>query len=190
MPREAHDEAVNKGYRWFGSAFWLASILAGVLVLATPAATLETTTQAELDVIARDLLKALGVLSRHEAPKIPPPIVQIPQDEVSALICGKPCGVQAAYLPERGIVMSDSLDPAHKSLDRSILLHELVHYVQELEHHYASETQCRRWFLREKVAYALQNAYLMSIQSLSHVGGIVEPSRCNDSEKEPAAFER
>ena len=175
----------------------VAGYVAGLLLFGTVSAALESGPPAidaktHFAPLARELLNALGNLSRYNVPKTLPPIIQISHDEVSMLICNQPCAVQAAYLPEWGIVMSDTLDPINKPLDRSILLHELVHYLQDIDHRYVSETPCKRWFHRENEAYALQNSYLMSIQSLHHVGGMLEPSMCKDTpeEKKSNAFER
>ena len=185
--REDHDEVLNKTnamLRKISLSGYIAGCILGWIVFSGSSQADEAippaATTPNFIPLARDLIKALDGLGRYEMPKTLPPIVQISQDEVSMLICGRPCAVQAAYLPEWGIVMAHTLDPVNNTLDRSILLHELVHYVQDLDQRYATETPCKRWFHRENEAYSLQNSYLMSIHSLHHVGGMLDPSVCKD----------
>ncbi|WP_185819425.1 hypothetical protein, partial [Campylobacter coli] len=75
------------------------------------------------------------------------------------------CGVSAMYEPTRGIVFSEELEPEKNLFHRSILLHEMVHYMQELGHSMAAAATCERWYQRELEAYAIQKLYLQAIQS-------------------------
>ena len=56
--------------------------------------------------------------------------------------------------------MDDRLSPETDLVHRSILLHELVHYLQEINGAGASMDECDRWLYREREAYRLQNQYL------------------------------
>ena len=197
-----HDEVLNKTNTiacLIHSPACIAGCLVGLLLFVTASVAVEpglptqppSAARADFAPLVAELFSALQYLSRYHPPKASPAIVQISRDEVSMLICDKPCGVLAAYLPEWGIIMADTLDPLNKPLDRSILLHELVHYLQDIDQRYVTETPCKRWFYRENEAYALQNSYLMSIHSLHHVGGMLEPSLCKDKpqDKKSNAFD-
>ncbi len=139
---------------------------------------------ADLNALAKSLLSEIEHLSRYWASKQLPPITMISQDEINRIVCKKPCAVRAAYMPERGVLLADSLDPVNEPLDRSILLHELVHFLQEINNRYSELTPCKRWFQREHEAYAVQNQYLYRINANRHVGGMLEPSLCEDHPKE------
>jgi hypothetical protein len=133
-----------------------------------------------LTALARTLLMEIEHLSRYWSSKQVPPIAFVSQDEINRVVCKKPCAVRAAFLPDRGILLANTLDPINEALDRSILVHELVHYLQEINHRYSELSPCKRWFQREHEAYAVQNQYLYRINANRHVGGMLEPSMCKD----------
>ena len=139
---------------------------------------------AALKVLAKTLLKDIEYLSRYWASKTLPLITLVSQDEINRVVCKKPCAVRAAYIPDRGVLMVDTLDPVNEPLDRSILVHELVHYLQEINNRFSELTPCKRWFQREHEAYAVQNMYLYHINANRHVGGMLEPSMCKDNPEE------
>lgn len=146
---------------------------------------------AGLHVLAKQLLSEIEHLSRYWASKQLPPIALVSQDEINRVVCKQPCAVRAAYLPVRGVLLADTLDPINVPLDRSILVHELVHFLQEINNRYSELTPCKRWFQREHEAYAVQNQYLYRINANRHVGGVLEPSMCRDEpdEKKSNAFQ-
>ena len=146
---------------------------------------------AGLNVLAKQLLSEIEHLSRYWASKQLPPITLVSQDEINRVVCKQPCAVRAAYLPVRGVLLADTLDPINVPLDRSILVHELVHFLQEINNRYSELTPCKRWFQRELEAYAVQNQYLYRINANRHVGGVLEPSMCRDEpdEKKSNAFQ-
>lgn len=141
--------------------------------------------------LAKALLTDIEHLSRYWSSKALPPIEFVEQHEINRIVCKKPCAVRAAYLPDRGILLANTLDPINEPLDRSILVHELVHYLQEINHRYSELSPCKRWFQREHEAYAVQNQYLYRINANRHVGGMLEPSMCKDNpeEKKSTTFE-
>ncbi len=138
----------------------------------------------ELAILSKRLLSEIEYLSPYWASKSLPPIALVTQDEINRVVCKKPCAVRAAYIPQRGVLLAESLDPINTPLDRSILLHELVHYLQEINNRYSEMTPCKRWFQREHEAYAVQNQYLYKINANRHVGGMLEPSMCKDNPEE------
>ena len=139
---------------------------------------------ADLSTLAKTLLLEIEHLSRYWASKQLPPIAIVSQDEINRIVCKKPCAVRAAYMPERGVLLADTLDPINEALDRSILVHELVHFLQEINNRYSELSPCKRWFQREHEAYAVQNQYLYRINANRHVGGMLEPSMCEDNPKD------
>ena len=68
-----------------------------------------------------------------------------------------------------GIILDESLHPETNMFDRSILLHELVHYIQDMSGYYGNADACNRWFHRELNAYEIQNRYLGAIGHPSRV---------------------
>ena len=82
---------------------------------------------------------------------------------------GANCAIKAWYKPGEGIFLDESLKPETNMFDRSILLHEMVHYFQDMAGYYGRVEGCDRWFHRELNAYEIQNRYLGTIGHPSRV---------------------
>ncbi len=57
------------------------------------------------------------------------------------------------------------MNPETNVFARSVLLHELVHFVQDINRELASVRDCERWYRREQEAYAIQKRFLEMIGS-------------------------
>ena len=106
------------------------------------------------------LLDTIAKLSNYTKPNVAPRISKVARAEIERTICSGPCWVKAWHVPGRGIFLDDSLKPESDLVHRSILLHELVHYLQEVNAEGASMDECDRWLHREREAYGVQNQYL------------------------------
>lgn len=116
------------------------------------------------------LLSALDQLSKYPRPAVVPEIFRVSQERLQELSCTSKCGVLATYQPGEGIFLDERLKPEANLFDRSVLLHELVHYVQELNHERGDAKPCERWYYREVEAYAIQKTFLMLVGSPVRVG--------------------
>ncbi len=135
--------------------------------------------QASLASLATELLAAIHLMSGYPAPADSPQIHVVPQAQIAEKFCGKPCRVRAIYLRDEGVYLDDTLDLAGSSLDRSILLHELVHHVQAVSGGYGGNPpDCERWNRAEIEAYSLQNRYLTEINSGTRVSMMGAIGRC------------
>jgi len=106
------------------------------------------------------LLATATVLGGYP-PAAPLPLVTvIARNELSARVCGGSCAARGAFIPGRGVFIINGLEIETDPQDRSVLLHELVHYLQELNGRYADESACDRFRDRELEAYRLQDEYL------------------------------
>jgi hypothetical protein len=107
------------------------------------------------------MLLTFAAQQTGEAPLAQPPAITfVEQGEIARIVCGRPCPARAVYLPDRGVLLDASLDPENDAYARSILLHELVHHVQESAARFARLPECCRWAAREREAYAIQTRYL------------------------------
>ena len=159
---------------------FVASLLGGVAPLTAPAFAQESI-HSNAPSEARDLepddleslilllLGTIEILSDYRAKGAIPIVFQVPQHTIEEKVCDEPCNVTAAYIPREGIYLAANLDPVREPLDRSALLHELVHYLQQGHSKFASMAPCQRERAKEEEAYAIQNAYLQSIQSKARV---------------------
>jgi hypothetical protein len=138
----------------------------------------EVLTEAEL---MPALSVALDELSKYHRQVAIPEIFRVPHERIEALVCSaKKCAALAVYRPGEGIYLDEKLKPESSLFDRSILLHELVHYAQEMEGAHDDMKPCLRWYLREQEAYAIQKIFLGMTGSATRVGYSAHGSTCDD----------
>ena len=145
---------------------WLGLVLAGwcPLALAQGVADSEPLViTGDLAPVVRQLFQAIESLSDYRAGEALPPVYQLPQYRIEEKVCDEPCDVRAAYLPREGIFLSGNLDPLRDPLDRAVLLHELVHYLQQGHSKFIGVAPCERERTKEREAFAIQNAYLAMV---------------------------
>jgi len=99
-----------------------------------------------------------------------PEVTFAPMFIVSQYACGGKCDALGAYHPQRGILIEWTLDPQRDLYARSILLHEIVHFLQDRHKIHGDHATCRRWHQREFDAYSVQNKFLARQSSLTRVG--------------------
>lgn len=120
----------------------------------------------ELHEIAAELFAAIHALSGYAVPAAMPEIHAVPLPVMQQKVCGKPCALKAFYHPEWGVYLDETLDLRESEFDRSILLHELVHYLQNKGGRFEKVPHaCERNQLAEAEAYKIQNLYLSSRNS-------------------------
>lgn len=114
----------------------------------------------DLNKIVRQMFLVMDRLSRYKIPRDRPNIYRIPHAELENYVCGTHCAIKAWYRPGDGIYLDEILKPESSVFDRSILLHEMVHFIQDRAGEFANMDDCERWFHREVDAYTVQNRYL------------------------------
>ncbi|HEX4985367.1 MAG TPA: hypothetical protein VFV71_04765 [Burkholderiales bacterium] len=117
------------------------------------------------DVVA-ELFASIHALSGYAVADGVPEIHAVPVAVMQRELCGKPCPVKAYFHPDRGIFLDETLDLRDSAFDRSVLLHELVHYLQKSTGRFEKAPgTCLRNHLSEVEAYDIQNRYLSSVNS-------------------------
>jgi hypothetical protein len=88
-------------------------------------------------------------------------VVSVP--ELMSTACeGRPCPAQAFYDRQDNVILLSEEVELDFALGRSILLHELVHYVQDRSGRWEEDPDlCRAGMLRELHAFRLQERYLL-----------------------------
>tara|TARA_B100000287_G_C20138921_1_gene585379 strand:+ start:99 stop:545 length:447 start_codon:yes stop_codon:yes gene_type:complete len=86
----------------------------------------------------------------------------IQQTELSKLACGRDCEILAytPLEPKYKIYLSDKLDPNNNVCDRGILLHEIIHVLQEEQKRFSDYDDKTRKHMREMDALVNHNIYL------------------------------
>ena len=134
------------------------------------------------------LMSAIHQLSKYPRPANVPEIFRVPKERLQELACtSSKCGVLATYQPGEGIFLDERLKPETNLFDRSVLLHELVHYLQELNHERGDAKPCERWYYREIEAYAIQKTFLTLVGSPVRVGYSANKSTCDAQDDQRAS---
>lgn len=109
-----------------------------------------------------ELFTAIRLLSGYPSPDVLPQIHRVSVAEMQQKICGgRACSVRAFYHPEWGVYVDEALDIQNNAFDRSILVHELVHHLQNTTGRFESMSNfCIRRNAEELEAYGIQNSYL------------------------------
>lgn len=107
-----------------------------------------------------ELLVAIQALSSYGAPAVAPRVAFVSQQRLQQEACGRPCEVYGWFPPGQTIFIDDRLDPTKDMVARSILLHELVHYIQQEEGTFPPGGGCEAWLEREWEAYDIQIRWL------------------------------
>lgn len=129
------------------------------------------------------LLYAISRLSKYPVPEQMPVLHRVPREKLEEMTCIGKCAVLANYKPGDGIYLADELEPESNIFARSVLLHELVHYVQDLVNDRGNLEDCLRWYYREVEAYGIQRRFLLRIGSPIRVGYLPERTACNEELK-------
>ena len=129
------------------------------------------------------LVSALDQLSKYHRPVALPEVIRVSHERIEAMACKAKCGALAIYQPGAGIYLDERLKPETDLFDRSILLHELVHYVQDMSDEHGDVRPCMRWYQREQEAYAIQKIFLFMTGSPTRVGYSAHKSTCDDEIK-------
>ena len=118
-------------------------------------------TAMELSTLIAELFLTIKTLSGYPIPERQPPVTFASVGVMGQLVCNASCSVKGFFTPERGIYIDERLAVQEDIQSRSVLLHEMVHYLQHMSGKYDHlETSCERWQAKEVEAYEIQHMYL------------------------------
>ena len=136
---------------------------------------------AEVSSLVAELFTTIHMLSAYPVPEHNPPVTFLPLVTMQEMICkGRPCAVRAFYKPDEGVFVDEKIDVKDDIYSRSVLLHELVHYLQHEEGKFEDlDTPCHRWQAKEIEAYEIQHKYLKRLRvTRSFIGLDTVPITC------------
>ena len=92
----------------------------------------------------------------------PPQITFIEQAALAERVCGRPCDIIAwtPYDPPGLVYLSADMDPVTDICDQSILLHEIVHLLQQRDGRFVDLDETTSKHRREMEALLIQNNFL------------------------------
>ncbi|MCG8360893.1 MAG: hypothetical protein MI920_35490 [Kiloniellales bacterium] len=136
-----------------------------------------------------ELLLAISLHSGYPVPAEPPRVEFLPHAELEQRACEAPCSVLGWFPPGDTVFLDDRLDPLGNLAARGILLHELVHYVQQENEAFANEPECERWLKREEEAFDVQIRWLAEnrapLYALGRDGKLPLQIACSDDGSSP-----
>lgn len=141
------------------------------------------------------LLSWAVTLSGYPVPAEPPVVVAKPHAFFVQQACdGQECKVLGWYAGGKKVYVDETLDPQNNLFDSSIVVHEMVHYLQgvargddELKPGAAFNVapSCDQLVKWEREAYAVQREYVLRYGSLVPVGVSMAHAHCEPGEANP-----
>ena len=117
-----------------------------------------------IEALVLQLLTAINTIAGLPLPEHPPEVVFVSHSYLESQACDRPCEIQGWFPPGRVVYLDEDLDPQNDVWERSILVHELVHYLQQEEGTFTEEGSCEAWMKREAEAYEVQYRWLVAQQ--------------------------
>lgn len=117
---------------------------------------------AAIQALVAKLLLAAQALSGYGAPAAPPELAFVPHSELERRACEGPCAVYGWFPPGRTIFLDSRLDPLSGLRARAVLLHELVHYLQQENDAFPGPVTCRSWLAKEGEAFEVERRWLLA----------------------------
>lgn len=116
-------------------------------------------------------------LSGYPAPDHLPAIIRVPHSEMVHLACNDhDCKVLGWHPPGDTIYLDNRLDLTGDTFADSILVHEMVHFLQEKAG--AFELGCQGSIGAERQAYAVQREFMVRYGDWRPVGATVHGTGC------------
>jgi hypothetical protein len=141
------------------------------------------------------LLSWAVTLSGYPAPAVPPEIIKKPHAFFVEQACGgRECKVWGWYAGGRSLYIDERLDPQKDLLASSIVVHEMVHYLQAVARGddvlkggaaYTHMPSCKKVIEWEYEAYGAQKEYILRYGAYLPVGVSMLRVGCDDDSGQP-----
>jgi len=126
-------------------------------------------------------------LSGYVHPTTQPEIVMAPHSYLVAEACGgRECQVLGWYPPGHKIFLDDRLDPLNSTYASSIVVHEMVHFLQQESGRFEEGFSCESALKREREAYAVQREFLLRSGAFQPVGASMHSVGCEPTAPVPS----
>lgn len=123
-------------------------------------------------------------LSGYSSPAVMPRVQPVSAVYLQAAACdGGPCKVMGWFPPGDTIYLDERLDPYENLLASSVVVHEMVHYLQYLKAG-GLPPSCEDVIALEREAYAVQREYLLRYGVYQPVGASMHHVGCGLAARE------
>lgn len=118
-------------------------------------------------------------LTPYPMPEKMPIVERVPHSFLVFNACrNKECKVQGWFPPGNTIYLDSRLDPANSVYASSVLLHELIHYLQQESKTSRIHASCNDNVAAEREAYGAQKEYLLRYGIYHPVGAAMHGVSC------------
>jgi hypothetical protein len=113
-----------------------------------------------LKALIASLLAWINLHAGYQLPAQDPEVILVPHTVLEQMACKEPCPIMGLYPDDRVIYLDEGLALETNACAQSVLLHELVHFVQDMNHRFVDSDPVLRWQIREVEARNIQNMFL------------------------------
>jgi hypothetical protein len=118
-------------------------------------------------------------LSGYHAPLAPPQVMMVSHSYLVQQACGgRECKVLGWFPPGATIFMDQRLNPQDDLYATSILVHEMVHYLQHQSDKFKGAQSCESSMAMEREAYGVQREFLLRYGVYQPVGASMHAVGC------------
>jgi len=135
-----------------------------------------------MKILMASLLAWIGAHTNYAVPADTPMVALAPHAYIADLACGEECPALGVY-PDGNVIYIDSaLQIETNVCAQSVLLHELVHFLQDRDGRFLNLPPAVRHYVREYEAYGIQKIFLtergrkVAFGPTFHVGAFMGPS--------------
>jgi hypothetical protein len=125
-------------------------------------------------------------LSGYPAPETIPEVMKVPHAELVQKACGgRECKVLGWFPPGKTIFIDNRLDPQNDLRASSIVVHEMVHYLQQESKKFdAAQRTCQMTIAMEREAYGTQREFFLRYGVYQPVGASMHAVGCESAAAE------
>lgn len=128
------------------------------------------------------LLAWLGTHTNYTIPDQTPAVAFVPHGYLEQLACGERCPALGVYPDGNVVYIDDELQTETNVCAQSVLLHELVHYLQDKDGRFLNLAPSIRSYMREHEAYGVQQMFLaehdrtVNFEKSFYLGAFIGPT--------------
>ena len=109
-----------------------------------------------------------------------PDVQVVPASVMSHLACGdRPCKVMGWFPPGKTVYLNETLLPLENTYSSSIVVHELVHYLEQESGKWPTPYSCPDALQMEYIAYGAQRDFLTAYGEYIPVGLAMADAHCS-----------
>ena len=132
-----------------------------------------------MDELLAILMSWAATLSGYSRPMTQPEIVMVSHSYLVAEACGgRECKVLGWYPHGLKIFLDERLDPVTSLYASSIVVHELVHFLQQQSGRFEEDYSCDSAIQREREAYGAQREFLLRSGAYEPIGASMHSVGC------------